>query len=450
MVTNSFASAGAELDTNPSNPTNFTAILRFRPDYYAGPNFTGYQEFFFRMWFGSWSAPYASFLFSAELPSSQDAPGGNTAVAISSTLTQVAPWTFEIGQEMVVALVVDVTNNLISAYKGSKLLGTRTATGFSYGPLSGSYHVCIGGPANSASGNASYIDAMIVPSALTLDQLESFYVSPNLSNPTIATVSPSTGYIGTVITLTGTEYQNGAVVYVGGNACATTFVDTEHLTAIVAEHAAGVLDVTVVNADTATVTAASAFTYTAIAVTASTLMEDFSNLDAYNRASTSFIGGGTGLVTGCFENGSGRTDNLLPIEVWLGANAFPAPALEQLRQVVLSALTDSTSPADQARTLLTTVYMTEISGVFDDMITVPTAIRNTMMCQRRRLLSADQLMSRASPLYSAALSELRDLRTPPAYLDLFREHLSSPQYKRRVAARAALVLFAALLLYRPN
>jgi plastocyanin len=85
--------------------------------------------------------------------------------------------------------------------------------------------------------------------------------------PTVTSVTPPAGVTtgGTSVTITGTNFQNGATVSFGG-AMATNvaFVDSNTLTATTPAHAAGTVDVTVTNPDTGTGTGTGVFTYAVV------------------------------------------------------------------------------------------------------------------------------------------------------------------------------------------
>ena len=82
--------------------------------------------------------------------------------------------------------------------------------------------------------------------------------------PNIGTVSPSSGNIagGTPLTITGSGFQVGATVSVGGtNATNVQRVSSTTLTAVTPAHAAGAVNVVVTNPDAVTGTKTSGFTY---------------------------------------------------------------------------------------------------------------------------------------------------------------------------------------------
>ncbi len=79
----------------------------------------------------------------------------------------------------------------------------------------------------------------------------------------LVTLSPPAADIagGTVITLNGTGFQNGATVLMGGVLAASTFINTTQVQATAPPHAAGVVDVKITNPDASTDTLAASLTY---------------------------------------------------------------------------------------------------------------------------------------------------------------------------------------------
>lgn len=85
--------------------------------------------------------------------------------------------------------------------------------------------------------------------------------------PTVTSVTPSAGATtgGTSVTITGTNFQNGATVSFGGvMATNVAFVDSNTLTTTTPAHAAGTVDVTVTNPDTGVGTGTGVFTYAVV------------------------------------------------------------------------------------------------------------------------------------------------------------------------------------------
>jgi len=92
-----------------------------------------------------------------------------------------------------------------------------------------------------------------------------------LPPPTISGVSPTTGPIGggTVVTITGTNFQNGATVTFAGVAATSATVNSStRIAATTPAHAAGTVAVNVTNPDAQSATLPGAFAYTSGSITA--------------------------------------------------------------------------------------------------------------------------------------------------------------------------------------
>jgi hypothetical protein len=90
--------------------------------------------------------------------------------------------------------------------------------------------------------------------------------SVGLPAPTYSNVSPTSGAAagGTAITITGTGFQSGATVTVGGNAATSVVVvSSTSITCTTAAHAAGATDIVVTNIDSKSATGSGAFTFSA-------------------------------------------------------------------------------------------------------------------------------------------------------------------------------------------
>ncbi len=81
--------------------------------------------------------------------------------------------------------------------------------------------------------------------------------------PTVTSVAPSSGPVagGTDVTITGTNFVNGATVAFGGTSAKSTFVNSTSLTCSTPAHAAGAVDVVVTNPDAQSGTLKGGFTY---------------------------------------------------------------------------------------------------------------------------------------------------------------------------------------------
>ena len=84
--------------------------------------------------------------------------------------------------------------------------------------------------------------------------------------PTVSAISPNTGTAngGTAVTVTGTGFQSGAAVTIGGTAATSvTVVSSTSITAKTPAHAAGATDIVVKNTDNQAGSLSGGFTYTA-------------------------------------------------------------------------------------------------------------------------------------------------------------------------------------------
>ncbi|PKL91097.1 MAG: hypothetical protein CVV21_09910 [Candidatus Goldiibacteriota bacterium HGW-Goldbacteria-1] len=81
--------------------------------------------------------------------------------------------------------------------------------------------------------------------------------------PTVVSCSPSVGYIGgaNTVTITGTNFDSGCSVTVGGSPAAVTYINSTTLRIITPAHAAGPADIVITNLDGQTATGAGMFTY---------------------------------------------------------------------------------------------------------------------------------------------------------------------------------------------
>ena len=86
-----------------------------------------------------------------------------------------------------------------------------------------------------------------------------FLAGPDITGAVSPASGPTAG--GTAISITGTDFQQGATVTVGGNNCATTSVAATSITCTTQAHAAGATDVVVTNPDTQADAATGAFSF---------------------------------------------------------------------------------------------------------------------------------------------------------------------------------------------
>jgi hypothetical protein len=117
---------------------------------------------------------------------------------------------------------------------------------------------------------AGTVDVQVTNPDLQVDTLAAgftFEASPPPPGPAPVptSVEPTAGTTlgGTAVTVTGTDFASGATLLVGGAVATVTSVAAGSLTALTPAHAAGAVDVTVVNPDGGSGTLPAAFTYQA-------------------------------------------------------------------------------------------------------------------------------------------------------------------------------------------
>ncbi len=137
-----------------------------------------------------------------------------------------------------------------------------TGTLMSYCHLSG-----LGGCTSSTVFHPRTISEKLGPAIQAATQGASACIFPYVDpTPVVTAVSPASGSTagGTAITITGTSFQNGATVTVGGTAATSVvFVNSTKITAVAPAHAAGSVAVVVTNPTTQTGTLNPGFFYIA-------------------------------------------------------------------------------------------------------------------------------------------------------------------------------------------
>lgn len=112
---------------------------------------------------------------------------------------------------------------------------------------------------------AGFVDVVVTSNSETYTLADAYrYLDPA---PTVSSISPTAGPNGggTAVTVTGTGFQSGAEVFIGGvKATNVSFVSATQLNATTAASPAGTFDVIVTNPDQQSVTKALAFTYRGI------------------------------------------------------------------------------------------------------------------------------------------------------------------------------------------
>jgi hypothetical protein len=132
--------------------------------------------------------------------------------------------------------------------------------------------------------------------------------SSSVPAPTVSSISPNSGTTGggTALTITGTGFQAGATVRLGGTAATNvTVVSSTSITATTAAHAAGAVNVVVTNAAQQSGTLANGYTYIVINP-APTVTSITPNAGTFNGG-TSVTVTGTGFLSGATLSLGGTT-----------------------------------------------------------------------------------------------------------------------------------------------
>ncbi|MGN6555955.1 MAG: IPT/TIG domain-containing protein [Verrucomicrobiota bacterium] len=167
-------------------------------------------------------------------------------------------------------------------------------------------------------------------------------IAPPLAAPAVASVSPSSGRTngGTVVTLTGANFLDGATVQFGNTSAASTVVNSStQITATTPAHSTGLVNLTVRNPDQQTVTITNAFHFVPPPLPAT----NTSALLSGNNLTLTWIGGADQT---CFLLSS--TNAAIPTAAWnvVATNVFfsdgrltnsiPVQAIEPMRFYQLS------------------------------------------------------------------------------------------------------------------
>jgi hypothetical protein len=123
--------------------------------------------------------------------------------------------------------------------------------------------------ATTAAHGAGAVDVVVTNSDTQAGTLTQGFTYTTLSNPppTVTSISPNSGTMngGTAVAITGTGFQAGTTVSLGGTpATGVTVASSTSITATTPAHAAGAVDVVVSNAEQQSAALANGYTYTSI------------------------------------------------------------------------------------------------------------------------------------------------------------------------------------------
>jgi len=221
--------------------------------------------------------------------------------------------------------------------------------------------------------------------------------------PVISTVSPSSGPAvgGTAITITGSGFQGGATVSIGGTAATgVTVVNATQITATTPAHVAGTVNVAVTNPDILTGTLSNGYTYVAapaVSLSATTITFGAQRMNTSTAASSvTLTNSGTASLTIGSVTVSGslsETDNC-PTSLSAGANCVIALAPTALSETP-GVLTISDSAADSPQHV-------SVSGRGDLLITIARPPRPTRSATQTVKISSARPALRTAPVAETA------------------------------------------------
>jgi hypothetical protein len=164
------------------------------------------------------------------------------------------------------------------------------------------------------------------------NMIGSFNVTPQSSPaPTVTGIAPSSGTTagGTFVTISGTNFATGATVSMGGSAATSVNVTgANSLTANTPAHSAGVVSITVANADSQSATLSNAYTY----ITPSPTIASINPTSGPTSGNTLVTLTGTNFQSGATVtfNGIAATDVKFVNATTLTARTPLGPASEQV------------------------------------------------------------------------------------------------------------------------
>lgn len=123
---------------------------------------------------------------------------------------------------------------------------------------------------------------------------------------------------------------------------------------------------------------------------------------------------------------------------------FTTPDLERLRTLLLQFAVSELNQVKAARAVLQMAFETEIAAVISDYVPITDAVKQSLVCPRRKFLDIDKDLNQSRRIYSTSLDALKVAGVlPDEYLRLFSRHIDNNQPKYRVSALCALVCYAA-------
>ncbi|HYE87363.1 MAG TPA: S8 family serine peptidase [Vicinamibacterales bacterium] len=192
-----------------------------------------------------------------------------------SFTTSTAPPTVTTGAVSSITPTTAVVTGYVTSTGGTAVLARGVCRSLAVNPTTSdtcvsatgaqaTYAVTLGGLSQST---LYHVRAFATTSAGTAYGADVTFTTAVATTASVSSLSPTTGSArgGTLVTLIGTNFANGATVAFGGASVASHFVSSTVITAITPSHAAGVVDVAVTNPGASTATLNAAFTYNAVA-----------------------------------------------------------------------------------------------------------------------------------------------------------------------------------------
>jgi hypothetical protein len=225
--------------------------------------------------------------------------------------------------------------------------------------------------------------------------------------PVISTVSPSSGPAvgGTAIAITGSGFQGGATVSIGGTAATgVTVVNATQITAATPAHAAGTGNVVVTNPDTQTGTLSNGYTYVAapaVSLSATTINFGAQRINTSTAASSvTLTNSGTASLTigSVTVSGNLSETNNCPASLSAGANcviALAPTALSETPGVIT--ITDSAADSPQH---------VSVSGRGDLLITIARPPRPARSAAQTVKISSARPALRTAPVAETATAPM--------------------------------------------
>lgn len=193
-------------------------------------------------------------------------------------------------------------------------------------------------------------------SGLTGSDTSGYYAPLSSSSITVTVVTPTSGPVGTAISIGGSGFVSGATVTVGGVTATSSVVSSTIITAIVPTLSAGTYDIIVTNPDGGYGTLSNAFTVSGMSVTSITPSTGIINMP------TNVVIAGAGFQSGATVTVGGvsctSTTVISPITI---TTTVPATLTAGTYDVVV------TNPDSQTATLTNGFTVSSSSGFFDNM-----------------------------------------------------------------------------------